>query len=225
MEQNVDTSAPMTPVVENKQNGENGLKVATAIACIVAVCGIGFGIYGMMQSSQKDSQISDLKVQIKEADGTVTTIETPEIETNANDGTTITITDTVIDEYKNFADNLANNYEAHLFSYDGEDSVSIEVENSHLTISNFNVDGRGGESVFAESDNIISVYLVEVGNGSVPYVYMIKKDGSVARIDISKNGARTIENLDGYEKIVSIFGDGDLYAHLIDIDGNVYKNS
>ena len=60
----------------------------------MAVCGIGFGVYGMMQSSQKDSQISDLKVQIKEDDGTITTIETPEIETTTNNGATVTITDT-----------------------------------------------------------------------------------------------------------------------------------
>ena len=91
MEQNTDTG---TPVVKNKQKNGTGLKIATTIACVVAVCGIGFGVYGMMQSFNKDSQISDLKVQIKEADGTITTIETPEIETTTNDGTTVTITDT-----------------------------------------------------------------------------------------------------------------------------------
>lgn len=93
MEQNADTGAPMMPTIDNKQKSGNGLKIATAIACIVAVCGIGFGVYGMMKSPQKDSQISDLKVQIKEDDGTITTIETPEIETATNNGTTITITD------------------------------------------------------------------------------------------------------------------------------------
>ena len=228
MEQNVDISAPVTPVVDNKQKGGNGLKITTAIACVVAICGIGFGVYGMMQSSEKDSQISDLKVQIKEADGTVTTIETPEIETNANDGTTITITDTVVDGYKNFADNLAKNYVATVFGYyshwTGSDNVkrtvAARVENSHLTITDID----GGSVVIAEADGIISAYFVEIGNGGVPYIYLIKKDGSVARIDISENGSRTIENLDGYEKIVSIFGGGDLTAHLIDINGNVYKN-
>ena len=94
MEQNADTGAPVVSVAENKKSG-NGLKIATAIACIVAVCGVGFGVYGMMRGSQKDTRISDLKVQIKEADGTVTMIEAPEIETTTNDGTTITITDTV----------------------------------------------------------------------------------------------------------------------------------
>ena len=99
MEQNVDAGAPVTPVapvVENKQKGGNGLKITTAIACIMAICGIGFGVYGIMQSTQKDSQISDLKVQIKEDDGTITTIETPEIETTTNNGTTITINDSLV---------------------------------------------------------------------------------------------------------------------------------
>ena len=64
MEQNIDTGAPIIPVLEDKQKSNNVLKVATVVACIVAICGIGFGVYGMMQSAQKDNQISDLKVHI-----------------------------------------------------------------------------------------------------------------------------------------------------------------
>lgn len=76
MEQNTDTGAPITPAVDNnKQNSNNGLKIATAIACIVAVCGIGFGVYGMIQSSQKDNQISDLKAQVAKKDETITSLE------------------------------------------------------------------------------------------------------------------------------------------------------
>ena len=75
MEKNVDASAPVTPVVENKQKGGNGLKIATAIACIAAVCGIGFGVYGMIQSTQKDSQISDLKNQIESLNGKISSLE------------------------------------------------------------------------------------------------------------------------------------------------------
>jgi len=74
MEQNVDTVTPMTPVIGNKRKSGNGLKIVTAIACIVAVCGIGFGVYGMMQSGQKDDQIADLKVQIEENNEVVSTI-------------------------------------------------------------------------------------------------------------------------------------------------------
>ena len=35
--------------------------IIAAVACFAAICGIGFGIYGMVQSSQKDAQIADLK--------------------------------------------------------------------------------------------------------------------------------------------------------------------
>ena len=66
------------------------------IACVVAICGIGFGVYGMIQSSQKDNQISDLKVQIEDSNGKVTTLETEKIETTDENGTTVTIADSAI---------------------------------------------------------------------------------------------------------------------------------
>ena len=66
MEQNADAEVPMAPVINDEQKSGNGLKIATMIGCIVAVCGIGFGIYGMVQSLQKDNQISNLKMQISE---------------------------------------------------------------------------------------------------------------------------------------------------------------
>lgn len=82
------------PAMEGGQQGSgSGFKIATVVASIIAICGIGFGVYGMMQSSNKDGQISDLKVQIANSDGTVTTIETPKVETTTNDGTVVTITD------------------------------------------------------------------------------------------------------------------------------------
>lgn len=64
MEQNTDAGAPMTSAVENKQkSGGNGLKIATAIACVVAVCGIGFGVFSVIDSSNKSQEISKLKIE------------------------------------------------------------------------------------------------------------------------------------------------------------------
>ena len=95
MDPNAATVAPMASPPDNiKTKDKKGLKIVTAIACIVAACGVGFGVYGMIKSSQKDNQISDLKIQIRENDGTITTIETPEINTTTGDGTTVTIADT-----------------------------------------------------------------------------------------------------------------------------------
>ena len=64
MEQNTDIGVQMTPVVEKGQKDGNGLKIATAMACVVAVCGIGFSVFGMMQSSQKDNRIAELNSEI-----------------------------------------------------------------------------------------------------------------------------------------------------------------
>ena len=89
MEQSIDTGASMVPTVDNKQKGGNGLKIATAIACVVAVCGIGFGVYGMVQSSQKDTEIARLKEGIPTQN-----IVDQDDSTDTNvDGNTISVTE------------------------------------------------------------------------------------------------------------------------------------
>ena len=67
MEQNADTETSMTSA-ENKQKSENGLKIITAIACVTAVCGIGFGIYGMEQSTERNNCITVLETQVGKND-------------------------------------------------------------------------------------------------------------------------------------------------------------
>ncbi|MBQ6461607.1 hypothetical protein IJJ36_04260 [Candidatus Saccharibacteria bacterium] len=67
MEQN--TTATMD---SNNQKSKNN-QIAMIITSIVAICGIGFGINGIIQNSQKDSQITDLKVQLEESNNKITT--------------------------------------------------------------------------------------------------------------------------------------------------------
>lgn len=77
MEQNATATVPVMD--SGKQDSGKGWKIATAIVSVVAVCGIGFGVYGMLQSSQKDNQTSDLEVQVEEDNKTATTNETSDI--------------------------------------------------------------------------------------------------------------------------------------------------
>ena len=123
MEQNADTGVPVTPVVENKQKSGKGLKIATAIACIVAVCGIGFGVYGMLQSLQKDNQISDLQNQI-EAD-----IKSEVIPSNHENTTNCAETVDLINNGKRIGtysvymgDNSSGEYTLTLFSTDDQNN-------------------------------------------------------------------------------------------------------
>lgn len=99
MEQNADTGASTMPVVDNKQKSGNGLKIATVIACVVAVCGVGFGVYGMIQVSQKDNQIAGLNSEITQLKQSIeeleSTIEDVDIDndTSENDKTNMIIDD------------------------------------------------------------------------------------------------------------------------------------
>lgn len=63
MEPKMNTAAPI--VDSSKYNDGKGWKIATTIACIVAVCSIGFGVYGLIQVSNKDNYINSLKTQIE----------------------------------------------------------------------------------------------------------------------------------------------------------------
>lgn len=132
MDQNTNTGIPAMSTADNeKQKSGNGLKIITAIACVVAVCGIGFGVYGMMQSMKKNNQIADLKVQIKEEDGTVTTVEAPEIKTTSSDGTTVTITDTANTNEKTDEYIYIGEWGLKLKLPKGLHEVSYKIQNTH----------------------------------------------------------------------------------------------
>ena len=199
MDQKTDTGAVSAPVVNEKQSGK-GLKIVTVIACVLAICGIGFGIYGMVRTPQKDDPVAD--------------VDTPKKE----DETGL---------YESFLNNLSKNNLSvfgYYYHYDGSTNVLhtvlAEIKDYHLKI----IDLSDNSKVIVEADNIVSAYFVKVGNGDVPYMNLIKKNGGVARVDISEIGNREIEDLEGYSNIVSIYGGSDLLAHLIDIDGNMYTN-
>ena len=86
---NATVASPTTGGDNQQKSGKKGWQIATVIASILAICGIGFGIYGMLTSSQKDSQISDLKTQVEEK-GKIAEAEVPVKETTtANETTTI----------------------------------------------------------------------------------------------------------------------------------------
>ncbi len=84
MEQN----APVVVDVTKAKNGR-GLKIATAVMTVLAIGGVSFGVYGMMQKNN----ISEQKVQIRNSDGTVTEVEKLSVETKTENGSTVTVVD------------------------------------------------------------------------------------------------------------------------------------
>lgn len=88
MEQTMETTASPTA------NSSKGIKVFAAIASIVALAGIGFGVYGMIQANNASEKNKDLKIKVTNADGTVSTIEADKIEVK-DDGNVAVVTEPV----------------------------------------------------------------------------------------------------------------------------------
>ena len=61
---------------EKKKGGKGGAIFGVILALLLTAGGVAFGIYGMMQGTQKDGEISDLKVQVANKDSIIETLKT-----------------------------------------------------------------------------------------------------------------------------------------------------
>ncbi len=204
MEQNADTGVPVAPIAENKQKSGNGLKIATAIACVVAVCGIGFGVYGMIQSAQKDGQISNLKAQIKKDDGTITAIETPEIDNEAKDGPTSVVNgdskdyiyvgewNFKIKKPENWRD-LVQKYVYHNDYPHAVDTFEI-IENESVATSHAMISTGNGN---CKNDEWTDCVEIKLGEKSILDVRVPKSDSG----SVSEDFRKWVTNSDNYSRI------------------------
>ena len=102
MEQTMNQDAAAGMMTGGMQKKNTGLIAGMVVCTVLAASGIAFGIYGMMQSSQKDNQISELKIEINDKTTKMEEFETiisklnDEIEEAATsvETTTTTISDT-----------------------------------------------------------------------------------------------------------------------------------
>lgn len=83
MKQDATTAAPI--VEKDKSSDAKKWMIIAAVACFMAICGIGFGIYGMAQSSQKDAQIADLKNKNNKSNRNTTPLDSREEEERDDD--------------------------------------------------------------------------------------------------------------------------------------------
>ncbi|MBR3324268.1 hypothetical protein IKG24_01875 [Candidatus Saccharibacteria bacterium] len=64
----------------SKKKNSNGLIASTIIFALLAIGGIGFGVYGMVNMNNKSSEISDLKIQVKDQDEKIAILESEKSE-------------------------------------------------------------------------------------------------------------------------------------------------
>ena len=236
MEQNADAETPVAPVMDNKQNSGNGLKIATAIACIVAACGIGFGIYGIMQNSQKDSQISELKARIDLAEKEKNE-EPSDIENESSQ--TLSPTDPVgFEDYSNSLISRIKSLGDTVQFYKQETKIldwsekqfraKIDKDANLVLIWN----NYKNEKVLA-SDVIDFEFVVFGNGGGDTYLYYINKDGSVSKTENLQNvddrEPVVTNNIGGFKEIVSVqtthgnypYGPDGFYACFTNFNGDI----
>jgi outer membrane murein-binding lipoprotein Lpp len=69
-------------VVESKQKDDKVWKISTLVASFIAICGIGFGIYGVISTNsiktsvvEKDNKINDLNTEIENLNSKIEELE------------------------------------------------------------------------------------------------------------------------------------------------------
>ena len=119
-------TATIPAVDNNKQNEGKRWKIVAVITSVVAVCGIGFGVYGIVQSSQKDIQISSMSSEIAELKKTVEKLENDISEV---DNTT---TETIVTTETDDASIVINDWTLKIKIPESISNISYVLESDHL---------------------------------------------------------------------------------------------
>lgn len=229
-EKPVVNEAPKSDVVFNDKPKKNiGMILGMILLLILAAGGIGFGVWAMMNGNQQkevlNSRINELEQKNKELSDKMA-IDIDDVDDNDDIGSSN-------DEWSSFSSNLLSQsmyVMGYYWHYNGSDNehyvaYAMKDDNGHLTITDAgNNMNYGNNPVILELDNVLMVYYIKVGNGGVPYFYIVDKNGGVNRVDISENSSRQLEKVGDYTRIATILEAGGSEAILVDIKGNIYNS-
>lgn len=214
-----------------KSNSVKGLIAGMVVCAILAVAGIGFGVYGMLQTNSKSSEIAELKLKISDQNQKLNTIDSSAVSTSGSD---TEISDS------------ANAYLNPVIKSPGEKTYSIGYESpkqytdgytpDYATISVMNGEVSGcaiyHENMMVNKDCSISGFsgpiykIASAGEGQNYFgeVAFLMADGTVQYIalsDLIDDGHATIQgayNIDG--NVVDILDN--IGAHIGDSPTGVY---
>ena len=136
MEQDTNTVAPanVAPAEEKrKKSGGNGWKVATIVAAVAAICGVGFGAYGMIQNSQSEAKTNLNKCDDDENSNVITvddTIAENEVKELVDQ------IDTILSDYMENPNLFSKTYNEFIpdWKMDGTD-IFVDMEKSYGIVS------------------------------------------------------------------------------------------
>ena len=206
------TVAEAGPVVlepEKPKKKSNGMLLGLILCLLLAAGGIGFGVWTMMDGN---TQKENFEKQITSLNSQISNLQ-EQLNSSKNNST---------DVWNNLSSTLASQ-SVYVGGLDTEQYTMYARKDEEGNLAIVKNSGGDEEEVILELDNVMMVYYVEVGNGSVPYFYIIDTDGGVSRLNISRFSDGKLEKIGDYTKIINVWESAGLEGMLIDIDGNIYK--
>ncbi len=223
----------------------NGMKYGIIVCALLAVAGIGFGVYGMLRKPEEkadqaanteteaETELADLRqkyaalqkyIKDLEASGT----EIPQDISNME----ISSWETYVQNIKkkggaraNIFGNMTGGNGCGYETYSMPTASAFIDATGHLAIKAHD-GGRDSQwETILEADGFLSAFYVTRGNGGTPSFILINEQGETFVIDIDKghlDQKKELTPLSQYKNIVSAISGGDLYAHLTDIEGNIF---
>ena len=189
---------------QKSQKPSAGLIIGMAICSILAIAGIGFGVYGMMESSHKSNEIDQLKVEINDKDQKIASFETDHL-TFTDGDTEIDITDSANAELHPVISSTADYYFDPYYQSSnyyagslGNRHVDIRIRDgkiSSCTVSSDSTMVNDNCTINGLSGDVYKIATVGEGQNNPEEVGFILTDGTVEYIklgDLVTNGTADV---------------------------------
>ena len=221
-EQNTTPVAPAEPapvksdepiILGGEKKSSKGMIAGLIILAVVAVAGIAFGVFELMQVSEKDSQIAHLNQQVTNCANANNNGTSEKIEVTCPDGTEVEVDNYVLKNPVIDRSDLSIRYSTDVISFGPEKktaTLNIVVNNGKVNHCSYS--GNNGDCSVAGLDG--SIYkIVDIYEGNGPgseKIGFLMEDGSVWYSYLYNRVENTVEwkeefavkkvNIDGFVK-------------------------
>ena len=216
MKQDVTVVEPVVSNNNQKKGNKKGRTITTVIAIVVAICGIGFGVFGIIRGWDKDDQISSLEAQINKANNEIVSLETQVEEANnkiesLKNNTTEQITTTRSKNQLIMSGAAPVVYNVNFEARSGDSSILLSVRKGEVDYCKY---GSGGYvnkecSIKGLTGKIYKVAEISEGQdrSDKDSIGFIMEDGSVEYLYLNDALERGDFNIDGKLKIDGVVTD------------------
>lgn len=197
-----------------KEKNNRGLVCVLVVIIVLLLCAVGYLLFGKDLLNKNNSSTSTDNNNIQTTD-----IKSADELYNEY---LLNLKKEIENEYKEYSDNVINGK-----------SMSLDTDYKFTIKNNLDLVFTTGNNKYSDykiSENVLNMFLIDVGNGGYKYLYFIRTDGSLNKmcIDCLSEDSTVKVETENKKNIVNItqglFGYNYSGAHgpiFIDIEGNI----